>query len=51
MTGMFIDISDYVPDDVEMAVDSALYRLEKMQLEEEYYYIPSKANARVGGKG
>lgn len=44
MTGLFLDISFYIPDEEEMAVDSALYRLEKMQLEEEYYNIPSKAN-------
>ena len=44
MTGLFIDISDYVPDPEEIAVDSVIAKLKRYELSEEYDYVPSKAN-------
>lgn len=41
MTGLFFDISDYIPDNEEMAVDSALARLRHYGTDEDYIYIPS----------
>lgn len=42
MTGLFLDISDYIPDPEEMAVDSAIAKLKQYGVEEEYDIIPSE---------
>ena len=44
MTGLYLDISDYIPDEEEMAVDSAIAYLRRKGLEEDYTMVPSKAN-------
>lgn len=44
MTGFFLDISDYIPDEEEMAVDSAIAYLRRKGLEDDYIMVPSKAN-------
>lgn len=44
MTGLFFDISDYIPDDEEMAVDSAIAYLRRQGVQEEYIMIPSTIN-------
>lgn len=44
MTGLFLDISDYIPDPEELAVDSALAYLRRKGLEEDYIMVPSRAN-------
>lgn len=44
MTGLFLDISNYIPSDEEMAVDSALAYLRRRELSEDYKIVPSKAN-------
>lgn len=44
MTGFFLDISDYIPDPEEIAVDSAIAYLRRRGLSEDYKIVPSKAN-------
>lgn len=44
MTGLYFDISDYIPSDEELAVDSALADLSRRGLSEDYKIVPSKAN-------
>lgn len=44
MTGFFLDISDYIPDPEEIAVDSAIAYLSRRGLSEDYKIVPSKAN-------
>lgn len=44
MTGLFLDISDYIPDPEEMAVDSALAKLKQYGVTEEYDIVPSMGN-------
>lgn len=44
MTGFFLDISDYIPDPEEMAVDSAIAYLRRQGVQEEYIMIPSAIN-------
>ena len=44
MTGLYLDISDYIPDEEEMAADAAIAYLRRRGLEEEYIMVPSKAN-------
>ena len=44
MTGLYLDISDYIPDEEEMAVDSAIAYLRRKGLEEDYIMVPSTAN-------
>ena len=44
MTGLFFDISDYIPDDEEMAVDSAIAKLKLFGVAEEYDIVPSMSN-------
>ncbi len=41
MTGLYLDISGYIPDEEEMAVDSAIAYLRRKGLEEDYIMIPS----------
>ena len=44
MTGLFLDISDYIPDPEEMAVDSALAYLSRQGVQEDYIIVPSAIN-------
>lgn len=44
MTGLYFDISDYIPSDEEMAVDAALAAMRRQGLSEDYKIVPSKAN-------
>ena len=44
MTGLYLDISDYIPDEVEMAVDSAIAYLHRRGVAEDYKIVSSKAN-------
>lgn len=44
MTGLFLDISDYIPSDEELAVDSALAYLRRRGAQEDYIIIPSAIN-------
>lgn len=44
MTGLYFDISDYIPSDEELAVDSALAAMRRRGLSEDYKIVPSKAN-------
>lgn len=44
MTGLFLDIGDYIPSDEEIAVDVALADLSRRGLSEDYKIVPSKAN-------
>lgn len=44
MTGLYLDISDYIPDEEEMAVDAALAAMRRRGLSEDYKIVPSKAN-------
>lgn len=44
MTGLYFDISDYIPSDEEMAVDAALAAMRRQGLSEDYNIVPSKAN-------
>lgn len=44
MTGLFISIEGYIPDPVEIAVDSAIAKLKRYEMQEEYDYVPSIAN-------
>lgn len=44
MTGFFLDISDYIPSDEELAVDSALAYLRRQGVQEDYIMIPSAIN-------
>lgn len=44
MTGLFLDISDYIPSDEELAVDSALAYLRRRGVQEDYIMIPLAIN-------
>lgn len=44
MTGLYLDISDYIPDEEEMAADAAIAYLRRRGVEEEYIMVESKAN-------
>ena len=44
MTGFFFDISDYIPSDEELAVDSAIAYLRRQGVHEDYIMIPSAIN-------
>lgn len=44
MTGLFLDISDYIPSDEELAVDSDLAYLRRRGVQEDYIIIPSAIN-------
>lgn len=44
MTGLYFDISDYIPSDEEIAVDAALAAMRRQGLSEDYKIVPSKAN-------
>lgn len=44
MTGLYLDINDYVPGEEEMAVDSAIAYLRRRGAQEDYIYVESKAN-------
>lgn len=44
MTGLYFDISDYIPSDEELAVDSALAYLSRRGVSEDYKIVSSKAN-------
>lgn len=44
MTGLYFDISDYIPSDEEIAVNAALAAMRRQGLSEDYNIVPSKPN-------
>jgi hypothetical protein len=44
MTGLFIDLTDYIPDEYE----EVEYAIQSLGFEEEYDYIPSSLNKSSG---